>query len=300
VADQTLADHEVIIVDDGSMDGAPQEAEADARAGRAVRLLHSAGHGAVAARRIGVAAAQAPILAFTDSDCVPEPGWLAAGVAAVEGGFDLAQGATYPTRTPVWPERSMYVVAEDGLYATCNIFYRRDAFEAAGGFDPAAGERLGFRHGSLLRGTGFGEDTLLGWRVRRAGRTAFVPEAVVRHHVFDTNLSESFRRAWIAGAFPALVREVPELRQTLLRRTYFLGERSRLPLYVAAAAALAGHRRIAIAGVGGWALARARTVFRREPTWRRRAKVLPADLALDAVMAVALATGTLRATTPVL
>jgi glycosyltransferase involved in cell wall biosynthesis len=295
-----MGDHEVIVVDDGSTDGAPEEAEADARAGRPVRLLQGAGAGAVVARRIGVATARAPILAFTDSDCVPEPGWLAAGVAALEGGVDLAQGATYPTRTPVWPERSMYVVAEDGLYATCNIFYRRAAFDAAGGFDPTAGARLGFRHGSLLRGTGFGEDTLLGWRVRRAGRTAFASEAVVRHHVFDTDLSESLRRAWIAGAFPALVREVPELRQTLLRRAYFLGERSRVPLYVAAVAALGRRRHVAIIGVAGWGLARALTVFRREPTWRRRVKVLPADLALDAVMAVALATGTLRTTTPVL
>ena len=30
---------------------------------------------------------------------------------------------------------------EDGLYATCNVFYRRSAFEAAGGFDPDAGRR---------------------------------------------------------------------------------------------------------------------------------------------------------------
>ncbi len=300
LAKQVLTDHEVIVVDDGSTDGAPDEARADAGRGRPVRLLHVEGAGAVAARRSGVAAARGELLAFTDSDCVPEPDWLSAGVAALETGLDLAQGATYPTRPLAWPERSVHVVEEDGLYATCNIFYRRESFEAAGGFDPEAGRRLGFRHGSLLRGTGFGEDTLLAWRVRRTGRTAFVPEAVVRHHVFATNLSESFRRAWIAGAFPALVREVPELRQTLLRHTFFLGGRSRLPLYGAAIAAVGRRPRIAALGVGGWALARAIEVCRSEHAWRRRVKVLPVDLAIEAVMAMALAAGSARATTVVL
>jgi glycosyltransferase involved in cell wall biosynthesis len=300
MADQTLADHEVIVVDDGSTDGAGDEVQADARLGRPVRLLSSGGAGAVAARRMGVAQARADLLAFTDSDCEPEPGWLAAGVAHLERALDVVQGATYPTRTPVWPERSMYVGCEDGLYATCNVFYRRKAFEAAGGFDPRAGARLGFRPGTRLRGTGFGEDTLLGWDVRRNGSNGFAPEAVVRHHVFEMDLAESFRRAWAAGAFPALVREVPELRGTLLYRRWFLESPSRALVYGAAAAIVSGRTRLGIAALGGWALSRAVPVLHREPTWSRRTKVLPVDLALDAVMAAALALGSARARTPVL
>lgn len=300
LAAQTLSDHEVVVIDDGSTDGAGEEAEADAGLGRPVRLLSSGGAGAVAARRIGVGEARGEFLAFTDSDCLPEPRWLEAGVAALEAGLDVVQGATYPARSLAWPERSMYVGDEDGLYATCNVFYQRQAFELGGGFDPTAGDRLGFRPGSRLRGTGFGEDTLVGWRVRRAGRSGFVPDAVVLHHVFEPDLRESLRRAWAVGAFPALVREVPELRQTLLRHRFLLERASRLPLYGAAAALLVRRSRPAAAGVACWMLLRSADVLSREPTWNRRVKVLCLDLTLDAVMALALAIGSARSATPVL
>lgn len=300
LAAQTLRDHEVLVVDDGSTDGAGEEARADRRLGRPVRLLSSGGAGAVAARRVGVAAARADFLAFTDSDCRPDPRWLETGLAVLESGLDVVQGATYPARALVWPERSMYVGEEDGLYATCNVFYRRKAFEDRGGFDRTAGDRLGFRPGSRLRGTGFGEDTLVGWQVARAGRSRFVPEAVVRHHVFEIDLRESFRRAWATGAFPALVREVPELRRTLLRHRFLLERASRLPLYVAAVAMAARRPRLAFAGLACWVLHRTAHIIRNESSWRRRVKVLPVDLALDAVVAAALVVGSARTTTPVL
>ena len=63
---------------------------------------------------------------------------------------------------------------------------------------------------------GFGEDTLLGWRVRRTGTAVYEPAALVEHEVFRTGLAEALSRSWMAGAFPALVREVPELRGTAL------------------------------------------------------------------------------------
>jgi glycosyltransferase involved in cell wall biosynthesis len=300
LAVQTLADHEVIVVDDGSSDGAGEEAQEDTRQGRPVRLLSSGGAGAVAARRLGVTAARADLLAFTDSDCLPDPHWLAAGVAALESGLDVAQGATYPARPLKWPERSVCVTTEDGLYATCNVFYRRQAFDEAGGFDPTAATRLGFRPGSRLQGTGFGEDTLLGWRVRRKGRSGFVSTAVVRHHVFEIDLRESLRRAWSVGAFPALVGEVPELRQTLLWRRLFLERPSRVPLYAAGVAVAIRRPRLGWVSLGGWMLSRAIHVIRNESSWSRRVKVLPVDLALDGVAATALALGSVRATKPVL
>src|SRR5579884_3101587 len=67
LAAQTFADHEVIVVDDGSTDGAGDEARRDACAGRPVRLLRTPSVGAVAARAAGVRAARGPVLAFTDS-----------------------------------------------------------------------------------------------------------------------------------------------------------------------------------------------------------------------------------------
>ena len=292
---QTLADHEVIVVDDGSTDGAGDEARADACAGRPVRTLRTPAVGAVAARAAGVRAATAPVLAFTDSDCQPQPGWLAAGVAAVHAGAAVVAGPTWPAR-PVRPlERSVASDGSDGLYATSNVFYDRAAFDAAGGFDASAGDRLRFRPGRTLGGTGFGEDTLLAWRVRRSGGRAEVcAEAVVHHHVFPSDPADAVRRAWSVGAFPALVGEVPELRHTLLVDRVFLGGRWRLGLYAGVVALLGGRRRLALAGAGVWAAGRTVRSVSAESSRRRALWSVPADLGVDLVTAAALVAGSIR------
>ena len=64
----------VIVVDDGSVDPAAVRAVAE-RAGAAV-LRHATPRGPAAARNAGLAAARTPLVAFLDSDVVPEPGWL--------------------------------------------------------------------------------------------------------------------------------------------------------------------------------------------------------------------------------
>src|SRR5438270_477366 len=46
MAEQTLSDYEVIVVDDGSTDGSAEDVEAETRAGRPVRLLRGEGTGA--------------------------------------------------------------------------------------------------------------------------------------------------------------------------------------------------------------------------------------------------------------
>ena len=290
---------EVVVVDDGSTDGSDAEALAREAAGRPVRLVRAGGNGAVEARRTGVAAARGQVLAFTDSDCIPQPGWLAAGAAAIDAGADVVQGVTRPARPPRPLERTVQVGRDDGIYATCNVFYRRSAYDAAGGFDAGAGQRLAFRPGRRGRGLGFGEDTLLGWRVRRAGQAGFAPDAVVEHAVFPPDPADSVRRAWMTGAFPALVRDVPELRSTALTGGIALGP-CRLPLYGAAVALAARRRGLAVVLAAGWAAGHASHVSRVPGPWSRRALWLAGRLAVDGVTAAALVAGSARARTIVL
>jgi glycosyltransferase involved in cell wall biosynthesis len=290
---------EVVVVDDGSTDGSGDAARARDGKGLTVRVIEGKAEGAVAARQVGVANALGDILAFTDSDCVPRPEWLAEGVRAIDDGADVAQGITVPAR-PVGPgERSVSVGVEDGLYATCNVFYRREAFDHAGGFDGGAARRLGFRLDNRARGLGFGEDTLVGWRVRRGGASAFVPEAVVEHHVFPASFAESVSRAAMAGAFPALVRDVPELRATLLTRRVLLGT-GRVGLYLAVigGVALRGRRGrvLAACGVGWWLASTARRVRRAGGGPREVA----AEAVVDVVTGASLVAGSVRSRTIVL
>jgi GT2 family glycosyltransferase len=138
--------------------------------------------GPATARDQGWRAARGALIAFTDDDCVPEPEWLEAGIAAAGDREDaLVQGRTEP------PEgeferlgalekpftRTIRVRELDPAFQTCNVFYARPLLERIGGFDTAA---FGREPG--------GEDSDLAWRAIEAGaEPVFCDAAVVRHAV---------------------------------------------------------------------------------------------------------------------
>lgn len=70
---QTLADIEIILVDDGSPDGCPQMCDRFAAEDARIRVVHKANGGVSDARNAGIAAARGKYLAFVDSDDFAEP-----------------------------------------------------------------------------------------------------------------------------------------------------------------------------------------------------------------------------------
>lgn len=216
LAAQTLAREafEVVVVDDGSRDATPGVLAA-AAVDRVVRLPGS--RGPAAARNAGWQAARAPLVAFTDDDCRPEPGWLAAGLAA----HRAAPGAIVQGRTRPEPSgeallahpraRSIRVEGLGPFFETCNVFYPRTELQGAGGFD----ERV------LTPGS---EDTDLALRVlaRANGTPAarFAPDAVVNHEVRVLTLPEAvrFSRRW--ATLPWLVKRHPQLRRAFAWRGF--------------------------------------------------------------------------------
>ena len=86
---------EVVVVDDASPgDVADVVARhADGVAAVPIRYLRQPeNRGPATARNRGWRATDAVIVAFTDDDCVPAPGWLAALAREVDAGADLVQG----------------------------------------------------------------------------------------------------------------------------------------------------------------------------------------------------------------
>lgn len=73
---QTLAEHELIAVDDGSTDASPRVAQAAAEADSRMRLVRPGRVGLVAALNLGVAQARAPLIARMDADDLMHPSRL--------------------------------------------------------------------------------------------------------------------------------------------------------------------------------------------------------------------------------
>jgi len=132
------ADYEVHVADDAADEATRRQVEAwAARSRPAVRYLPVVrAHGPAAARNVGWRNARGAVIAFTDDDCVPDPGWLRAGLAAVAAGADAVTGRV---EMPL-PERPTdYERNESNLtraeFVTANCFCRRAVLEAVGGFD---------------------------------------------------------------------------------------------------------------------------------------------------------------------
>lgn len=200
-AQQNAGAFEVLVVDDGS--GVPpalREARLD------VKLLHAAHKGPAAARNFGAAQARAAILAFTDSDCRPSPGWLAAvvrtfkcekDVVAVVGplfdrtpparGFGLRVLAHRFMQTISVLDHRPIEITYGGIpflgTIGANFAVSRQWFERLGGFDESFAQPGG-------------EDYDLGFRLQLAGgRVVFCPQAEVEHHYLTDR--RALTRRWI-------------------------------------------------------------------------------------------------------
>jgi cellulose synthase/poly-beta-1,6-N-acetylglucosamine synthase-like glycosyltransferase len=195
---------ELIVVDDGSSD------DTAAVAGLfPLRLIRQPHRGAAAARNAGAAAARGGLLVFTDADCRPEPGWLAALAAPfADPGVSVAQGrlasdqralvARFVQAEYEEKEARMLGRAHVTFADTASAAYRAEVFRASGGFR----EDLGAV-----------EDTELAFRLAAAGhRLVMAPDALTYHRHPADLLAYARRKlrfgaggARAYGAYPARV-----------------------------------------------------------------------------------------------
>ena len=185
----------VIVVDDCSADPGAVARVADAD--DAVLLVSDRNLGPAGARNRAARKATCDLLAFADSDCVADPGWLRAlvpyfaweRVGAVAGrtlGYHReSRLARYEeVSSPLDMGARLLFEAEgpNSLYApTCNLLVRRSVYLELGG---------------LREELRLGEDVDFCWRLRESGRVLlYAPEGVVRHKHLDQLPAMLRRRA---------------------------------------------------------------------------------------------------------
>ncbi len=191
VFSQTYANHEIIVVDDGSTDATKELLAPLLNAGR-VRYFFQDGKGVSSARNRGVKEARGELIAFLDSDDLFLPTKLEKQVELLRANPDFAfihcnfskfddagnelgerdtskfQGTVYPELLQEWSI----------LMAMPCILLRKATFENAGGFD---------------KEMTWAEDLDLWRRLARLGPVGTVPETLVRVRVHPASASFSKR-----------------------------------------------------------------------------------------------------------
>jgi glycosyltransferase involved in cell wall biosynthesis len=209
--------YEVIVVDSSPDDGNVKlVAELQPEARCSLKVFRKNPEGPGPSRNLGAKEARGAYLAFLDSDCQATPGWLRMGLAEFRKDVGIVQGRTIPE--PGVPHsvfnRSLEVFHESCFYETANIFYRREAFEQAGGF-------FADKKGSSEKWLIGGEDVDLAWRVKRAGwKSHFAEQALATHVVVSIPAWRWFFETRMSTV-PMVIKGYPELRNYFYARYFF-------------------------------------------------------------------------------
>jgi GT2 family glycosyltransferase len=223
LAQQTLpvARFEVVVVDDcsevGGAEGVDGLAGVDvvdlveklaAEVPYRLRALRTpVNSGPAVARNLGWRNTSGTVVAFLDDDCLPDPGWLSSGLTIMESDqmLGVMQGRVRtpddfdPAGMPNW-YHCQIIDQPTPYFEACNIFYRRDALEAAGGFD----EGIGW----------WGEDSMLGWQVVEAGwKRGFTADAAVVHAVVERGWRWHFDNGLLDSNMVKIAQAHPGFRQ---------------------------------------------------------------------------------------
>ena len=224
--DQWQARTSVVVVDDGSDDGATGAA-CDACAGERVRVIRQENRGLPAARNRGAMGADSEYLVFLDADDWIEPAFVArlhgaiAGEQAAGRGGDvshaycqerLVEKGTGVWRVPDWDPLLMMIT---NIHPVTTLV-RRERFEAAGGFNE--GMRGGYEDWDLWlkfvergwRGVRVREP-LFTWR--RHSDSTMVMNVVQNHAALYDRIRAQHRELYTRHARELIIRT-----NTMLRR----------------------------------------------------------------------------------
>jgi GT2 family glycosyltransferase len=244
------SEYEILVADDGASKATCRLVGRYARwagaSGPHMRYLAvTRAHGPAAARNAGWRAARTPIIAFTDDDCIPSPGWLRAGLEAMRNEVVAGASGRLVMPLPSYPTDYELNAARlaGGQFITANCFYRRSALELVGGFD----ERFtaAWREDSDLQFT----------LMERCMVLVFAPEAVVTHPIRPAPWHISLRQQRRNVFNPLLYKKHPALYRKLVQSSPPWRYYAILATLLGALTGMLTRRpRVALAGGALWAL----------------------------------------------
>ena len=202
----------IVVVDNGSTDGSRELAASLADhvvdlPGVPISTLRNTGAAHLA--RAGV-----EVLGFVDADCELAPGWLRAGLTALED-FDMVGSRTLAADDATWVAARWAAIEKARSHGQSflwsqHLLVKRQTFEELNGFDESMPT---------------GEDADLSARLRSSGgRISLRDDMVVRHHGFPRTLRRFLRREiWHTSTRGWYARMAPKSRLLVLLASAWLG-----------------------------------------------------------------------------
>ena len=169
--------------------------------------------GPATVRNAGIENARGEIIGFTDDDCIVSPNWIENAIPFFDDKtISGVQGCTLPLQPHSKKNKLFWVrhtneITEPGdlRYATCNIFYRKEALLEIGGFDP--------------RFTMAREDIDLAWSLLDRGyKIIFSKNPLVYHETRYISLLKYLKSLKKHESLALFIRKHPILREKLALR----------------------------------------------------------------------------------
>ncbi|WP_129793642.1 glycosyltransferase family 2 protein [Sphingosinicella sp. CPCC 101087] len=171
------------------------------------RIVHQPRPGSYAARNAAVAAAQGEYLAFTDSDCIPDPKWMANGLAALRANpgarvtgpiaiFREAGSSYYAFLYDLHTAFPQSTYVSHGQCPTANLLVEKRIWEKVGPFDECFS----------------GGDTLWSQRAQKIGVPLMFDEKVAVGHPARRSVADILKKGRRVAGSMAKDRRAPPYR----------------------------------------------------------------------------------------
>jgi glycosyltransferase involved in cell wall biosynthesis len=266
VASQAVSGLEIVVVDEGSVDGTAEWLRARAKAEPRLVLLRASGEGPSAARNRGIAAARAPLIAFLEAGNAWLPGKLVPQLACHAADPELVfsfgdylqlepSGQHYTTcfeHCPAFRQvarapteggsayrrlrRARERLLAERIVGISTVVARRDALQFAGGFK---------------EGLGSAADWDLWLRLASTGPVAFTPALGARCMTRNSDRAGSEARVRVACMRQMLAAHAPQIAQDSGGAGAIRRARANLLRAEAELAKLEGRHRTAVAAEFG-------------------------------------------------